>query len=383
VRPIEKGPVPPGNPPPYPYDVNLGSDAALAQSLGVPPAPAWPFTQQAVKALYNNQGSLSPLQALIALLVIAGGVVPPPPLNLARRAKAALNYRVSKEYQKAAAPLGDRIGKFCCYCDQALPGQIAVEHVLPKAPYPMTSIAWGNFLLACEVCNSNKGDRPSRAEMNGWGVQLNEEVQRYAAMRAYYLWPDTSPAVFTGYRPELYYYETGNNEWEPVPAQGAIGGRLLSSVLSTRTVKAWLPGLAVPSVEVRVTMDPAGANPAAQHSDELLGLWKNGTEQGGGKISDTRMFNRTLAWFRVQKFLGPAIAAANAAQQPSFEERWEAVLAAAPAIGHFPVWLRLLEFYNASQVNVPGANPAVNVWNHFLQTTNVNGVFPNTRPVGV
>lgn len=384
MRPVEKG-ANQGNPLPYPYQINLGSNQELEQSLIA--APAWPFTQQAVRALYNNQNPLTPYQALLALLVIAGGIGSPPGplLNKARKAKAALDYRVSKEYQKAAAPLGDRIGKFCCYCDQPLPGQIAVEHVLPKAPYPTTGIAWDNFLLSCEICNSNKGSKPSRAEMDGWTgpFQQGDEVGRYNAMRQRYLWPDRSAGVFTEYRPQLYYYEQGKAAWEPVPAQSLIGGRLLSAVLSTRTVRAWLPGSALQSDEVRVTMVPTVLGSPAQRSHNLLGLWKCGTEQGAGKISDTRMFTRTLAWFRVQKILGPAIAAAQAGQQASFEEKWESVLAAAPVIGYFPVWTRLLELYNAPQVNVPGVQPQVNVVQFFLQKTNVDYIFPNTRPAGL
>lgn len=380
MRPIDKG----GAPASYPYHITGHNDLLLAQSLNA--AQTWPFTQQAVRALYNTQNPLTPWGALLALLVIALGQPPqyppqfpppvPPPLNRARKAKAALNYRVSKEYQKAAAPLGDKIGKFCCYCDQALPGQIAVEHVLPKAPYPLTGIVWENFLLACEVCNSNKGDIPSRDEMNDWGLPVGEEVQRYAAMRQYYLWPDTGNGVFTEYRPLLYYHQTANDEWKLVPDGSRLGGNLVSAVLSTRTVNAFLPNGLAP-IEVRVTLKPTVAYSAAQHSEHLLGLWKDGTEQGGGKISDARMFNRTLAWFRVQKILMPVMTAAKNGDENDFKVLWEGVLAAAPAIGFFSVWLQLLELMNAKTVNVP--NTQEKVWDYFLtQTSTSPGCFPST-----
>lgn len=382
MRPVETGAVPPQ----YLYNIEVTPNLQLEESLNRARLHAFPRSP-AVAALYNRS-TLTPLQSLGAVLLLRGGFLPPL-LNVANPptpqrielALPTLGRYVENIYQTAAPLLGDRLGKFCCYCDQPLAGQIAVEHVLPKAYYPLYAIAWGNFLLACEMCNSNKLSKPSRAEMDAWPGNPpfgHQEAVRYTTMRAHYLWPDTSPGVYTNYRPQLF-KKQGQN-WIQAQANEALGGRITQSVLSTRAVRAWLPGLPLgQDVEVQARMVPQG-NPA-EASHTLLGLQKDGTEQDK-KISDTRMFNRTIAWFRAQKFLGPAIRAAIAGE-PSFGEKWEAVLAAAPAIGYFPVWLQLLEFYNAGQVNVPGVQPQTNVGEYFLQQTNVNGIFPNTRRGGL
>ena len=151
MRPVVKGPAPANLP-----VVNLANDIALAQSLNL--LPAWNFTQQAVANAYGVAGpplQLTPYRALYGLLVLAGAANPPqtaptlpppggviPTRALAKLAKQPLNDKVTAAYQQAAVALGTQMGKFCCYCDQALPGQIAVEHVLPKAPYPLLSISW-------------------------------------------------------------------------------------------------------------------------------------------------------------------------------------------------------------------------------------------------
>ncbi len=382
MRPIEKGAFPAQ----YVYNIQVTPNNQLETSLNTARPHIFPRSP-AVRALYNK-ATLTPLESLGAVLLLRAGFLPlllnvanPPTQQQIELALPALGGYAERIYQSAAALLGDRLGKFCCYCDQPLAGQIAVEHVLPKSYYPLFTIAWENFLLACEICNSNKLNQPSRAEMDAWPGNPpfgHEEAVRYTTMRAHYLWPDVSNNVYTNYRPQLF-KKQGNN-WTQVQANEALGGRITQSVLSTRMVRAWLPGLPVQQdVEVQARMVPQGLPAEASHT--LLGLQKDGTEQAG-KISDTRMFNRTLAWFRVQKLLGPAIRAATAGE-PSFGERWEAVLAAAPAIGYFPVWIRLLELYNASQVNVPGAQPPTNVGDYFLQQTNANGIFPNTRLGGL
>ncbi|MEY4978016.1 MAG: hypothetical protein RLZZ352_286 [Pseudomonadota bacterium] len=82
-------------------------------------------------------------------------------------------------YGDAAPYLGERLGRFCSYCERKIPASLAVEHVVPKSHKPELKKDWGNFLLACANCNSHKG--------------------RQAVDRTAFLWPDTDDtlAAFT------------------------------------------------------------------------------------------------------------------------------------------------------------------------------------------
>lgn len=82
-------------------------------------------------------------------------------------------------YGDAAPYLRDRLGRFCSYCERKIPVNLAVEHVVPKSQKPELEKDWGNFLLACTNCNSQKRDKPVEP--------------------ADYLWPDTDDtlAAFT------------------------------------------------------------------------------------------------------------------------------------------------------------------------------------------
>ncbi|MDC3378809.1 HNH endonuclease [Planctomycetota bacterium] len=62
-----------------------------------------------------------------------------------------------KAYADARADLIARLGEFCSYCEMHLDADLAVEHVQPKAHHPNLALSWDNFLLACRICNSTKG----------------------------------------------------------------------------------------------------------------------------------------------------------------------------------------------------------------------------------
>lgn len=64
------------------------------------------------------------------------------------------------DYRQAAAPLVDRLGAYCSYCERYIETHLAVEHVSPKSIDPLLEFEWANFLLACVNCNSSKGSTP-------------------------------------------------------------------------------------------------------------------------------------------------------------------------------------------------------------------------------
>lgn len=71
-------------------------------------------------------------------------------------------------YGKFINDLVCRIGEYCSYCER--PGDLEVEHVVPKSHRPDLENEWTNFLLGCRNCNGIKGNR--NRSRNG------------------YLWPD-------------------------------------------------------------------------------------------------------------------------------------------------------------------------------------------------
>jgi uncharacterized protein (TIGR02646 family) len=82
------------------------------------------------------------------------------------------------DYKQAREPLISAIGDYCSYCET--PCQTAVEHVLPwEGKHAALELAWKNFLLACNSCNSHKRNR-----------QDYRPVADAAQARAKYLWPD-------------------------------------------------------------------------------------------------------------------------------------------------------------------------------------------------
>ena len=61
------------------------------------------------------------------------------------------------KYGRAKGPLIERIGEYCSYCER--PGDLHVEHVVPKSVACELETEWSNFLLGCTNCNSRKWDR--------------------------------------------------------------------------------------------------------------------------------------------------------------------------------------------------------------------------------
>ena len=72
------------------------------------------------------------------------------------------------QYGHAKQPLIERVGEYCSYCER--PGDLHVEHVVPKSVDGGLETEWTNLLLGCVNCNSRKGDKN--------------------VSRAGYLWPD-------------------------------------------------------------------------------------------------------------------------------------------------------------------------------------------------
>ena len=76
------------------------------------------------------------------------------------------NYEV---YGDAKQPLAANLGKYCSYCECAIPSiaNIEVEHIVPKGDGG-SETAWGNFLLSCKCCNTVKPKKGVKLEDSHW-----------------------------------------------------------------------------------------------------------------------------------------------------------------------------------------------------------------------
>lgn len=63
-------------------------------------------------------------------------------------------------YRKFAAPLEERVGPYCAYCEMRLNEGIKLDHVRPKSVDPHLALDWLNLLPSCVFCNSIKGSQP-------------------------------------------------------------------------------------------------------------------------------------------------------------------------------------------------------------------------------
>lgn len=97
--------------------------------------------------------------------------------------------RIAAVYAKARRDLITNIGQYCSYCEMPLGASLAVEHMLPKKWFPLFSVGWNNFLLACPICNSIKSDNPNLDD----GVKVIGPGKTYKeiadAAHDLYLWP--------------------------------------------------------------------------------------------------------------------------------------------------------------------------------------------------
>ena len=70
------------------------------------------------------------------------------------------------QYGRAKGPLIERIGEYCSYCER--PGDLHVEHVIPKSAAPKLETEWSNLLLGCVNCNSRKLNKNNTREGYLW-----------------------------------------------------------------------------------------------------------------------------------------------------------------------------------------------------------------------
>ncbi|HEY2715880.1 MAG TPA: hypothetical protein VGI73_06640, partial [Solirubrobacterales bacterium] len=217
---MNRGPIPA----PYPNQIGMQSMAELQAGAQAP--PSWNFNGAVVNAAVGTPAPSRWLVLLAEQSVALNQVPQGSNWNLValRAAKSQFDRRLaSRGYQLAGPRLGERLGKFCSYCEQAVTGQIAVEHCTPKSQFPYFTICWENLLLACDACNglTGKADKPTRAEVVGWAplppnvddVILNQRILQH------YLWP-TNQLSYRNLLPLLTF--RNGNQWQPIPVAETV-----------------------------------------------------------------------------------------------------------------------------------------------------------------
>lgn len=265
----------------------------------------------------------------------ADGTPPPRPTAL-QAARDALMRRVVNQYSEANDPLRAGLGRFCSYCEQTLSEFIATEHVVPKAPWPLTSVSWDNFLLSCRACNSFKWDHPDRDELAAW--RLNpapaDDLESYREIRGYYLWPDTSVNAYRGLLPVLYYRSTTG--WQPVPTRLSVadGVRCVDHGREPdKIVIADIPSRGrIVRAQVRVLLVAGGVD--ATFADRTLRVNKMDLT-GVNKGDDSRMWDRTQRWLE-------AVETFTDLSQAWSPQLWNAAIRTART-GFLSTWVRVLE----------------------------------------
>lgn len=342
MRPVNKGPgvayVPPANLSWNRFNNQGGETAAwtaLTNVFGITTNP-----NPLVLALSDC------LQMLLDLKV--GAVVNP---AYGTTARTAIMDKATEVYKTAAVPLYDAIGPFCSYCETAIPGLLEVEHRAPKAEYPTLMTHWINFLLTCGPCNTQKGNKPLRANaaLLPPPPPLNPNSQSdalfYQRIRDNFTWPDYWNGSFQHFWLDFQISNDAGVSWASMNLSDATNLQntyLAGSDLATRRVWANVRynGANYSNVLAQVIVQPVG--------DDLVGLC--GLNVPGNGTYDRRLFNRTLAWFSTLDLMRPLMQI-NDEQQ--FNQLWPIIQYSSVSTGFWSLWVMLLSQFNDFAVPRP------------------------------
>ncbi len=124
--------------------------------------------------------------------------------------------REAFDYRFHAITLARQIGEYCSYCEIPVRGALPVEHIIAKADQSQFQNAWGNLLVACNPCNSNKGTKINQASAALrwiWPVMLPAPAQGDPV-----IWPDNQFSY------DCFAYSLGGNQCEVSSRPGIDAG---------------------------------------------------------------------------------------------------------------------------------------------------------------
>ena len=278
--------------------------------------------------------------------------------ELSRTAALASGYT---GYKGAKNDLLKQLGKYCSYCESRYqdPQNLAIEHRIAKSSYPTEWLRWDNFILGCNVCNSNyKGEKPHRTFGINQAMQVNYPAVPFVllvlpgpagpqpvapftdpptnnvrlrydeilnATQDYYLWPDVSEVVpGAGVNPASLSLRLCNYQLHEVDGGGnSVGVIAIANAVNLSNQRhkvslnqqhlfayVWQPvagDLAIRRVQVRVAVRNSNTGTAAfdNRKDTATGntIPLVGLNQVNNAVGDQRMLERTEAWFKAIKAL--------------------------------------------------------------------------------
>jgi hypothetical protein len=365
MRPVTRGPVPAT----YVVPLNQTWDGTSTS-----------FTRIALNKLFNGSKSraapasitLTTAACLQMAWDIANGTVA---WNAnAMNVQRVLMARFGNLYGDAGIPLTVAIGSFCSYCESYSSGGLAVEHVVPKSPFPALTVEWTNFLLSCVPCNSIKNNRPSYAEVTAIAPASTNPTNIAdcrTTVRAMYEFPDDNATAFQDYQQVLWYNNAGT--WTPITLAQSVNlaNAITSKDLINRRVMANIPGLSAVPVEVRAVISCVAATPADAMTNNLCLLNRTPPALDPLRTSDQRVYNRTVAWFDTLTALTVLMGAAPAA----FNSFWRLFVLSAQNSGFWSVWITLL----SKSKDPTGANLAT----RFLADPTIAAACPGTNSTNI
>jgi hypothetical protein len=328
------------------------------------------------------------MNEIVGYVGMSGGATPE---GRMLAAKGAATTKLDTEYQQATAPLKTNLGAFCSYCEQRVP-KLAVEHMSPKANYPFFYLCWGNFLLACERCNGNgsgKGSGPAPGQVEGFPgfPAANRNATDYwEAIHTHYLWPD-QPNSYRALMTRLEYDAanrapaTGNPpSWTPLADADAAKAARTANDDGAKTVSASFAIGGTPAITapVRAWLYAPNNDAAAVAAIGYFGFDKPST--GANAEGETRVYNRTLAWFAAKEAIGLVKSLiAHGALQTDIDQAWSSVRNGAKSAGYFSVYVRVLDLLDGRNINYPSTMPAVSLMGKFVtDVATPQGEFPGT-----
>ena len=238
--------------------------------------------------------------------------------------------------------------------------QVDVEHAVPKSEYPTLALRWDNFLAACTACNSRKGAKPSRTDVDPSLGMVSPTPADYEheIRQNRYCWPDLDD-TFHLIRYEVEYLAPGG-QWTLVTNADAVapGSRFVDESTDRAEVYADLSALSLTGVPVRVKLVPDPVDARASRMLQLCGLDRYGQP---GKLGDRRSLHRARTWFRAVACWHLEVP--DPTRPPSALS--ELFMAAAAAAGFYSIWLTVADaidpalsamFVNQMQQDFPGTD---------------------------
>ena len=271
-------------------------------------------------------------------------------------------------YGNARLALINNYGQYCNYCGMKVDdSSLAVEHRLPKAEFPGEMVSYDNFFLACPICNSFKGSKPSYNTSENWAIKeqsiKNPKMpQIIAGGYDTQTWPDDKYA-WKGLEPVL--VEASSGKEIPVASAIDYNNEIIDRKDNkiTALIQNYKKNPIVVEIRFKEASGKVGKLPKQlENFIKIVSLNKVSSDE---KVSDRRIYNRTIAWFDALSSL--RVLSTYPPDSKRFQNYEAAMFRMAKLSGYFSVWSWL--FYLITQ-NTTGNQ---SVYDNYKQAVDDDG----------